>query len=157
MTQFNSFLSTLNSLSFSLHHCIIHVCHPLLIPVTNTIVMTLFRINTSTHNITRGKVKAAASLGCSWEPAGAKGRQPRRTCLWERGLGAPRSQAAPTEVAASLILLCFREVKDSANKGRKAPLSYFRSPGLGLIDVFLNTSFKRTHQMHIIFYLILLS
>lgn len=62
VTQFNSFLSNLNSLPSFLHHCIIHVCHPLLIPVTNIIVMILFRISTSSHNTKRQKLKQLCHL-----------------------------------------------------------------------------------------------
>lgn len=79
VTQFNGFLSTLNSLSFFLHHYIIHVCHPLLIPVTNTFVMILFRINTSSHNEKRQKLKQLCHLAVpgsrSGQRRGSRGEQ----------------------------------------------------------------------------------
>lgn len=79
LTQFNSFLSTLNSLSSFLHCCIIHVCHPLLMPVTNTFVMILFRINTSSHDDKRQKLKQLCHLAVpgtrSGQRRGSRGEQ----------------------------------------------------------------------------------
>lgn len=79
VAQFYSFLSTFNSLSSFLHHCIIHVCHPLLIPVTNTFVMILLRINTSSHDEKRQKLKQLRHLALpgSWsgQRRGSRGEQ----------------------------------------------------------------------------------
>lgn len=72
MTWFNSFLSTLNSPSSFLHHCIIHVCHPLLIPVTNTFVMILFRNNTSSHDEKRQKLKQLCHLALPGSQSGPR-------------------------------------------------------------------------------------
>jgi len=125
--------------------------------VTNSIVMTLFRINTSTHNIKRQKVKAAASLGFAWSPVRAKAKQPWRAgsktcCLRETGLGAHRSQGAPAEVTASLIVLC--EGLNHQKRQKNTPWHILEL--LALIYVFLNIYVKRKHQLHVIFYLILL-
>lgn len=138
MTQFNSFLSTLNSLWSFLHHCIIHVCHPLLIPVTNIIVMILFRINTSSHNRKRQKLKQLCHLALpgsrSGQRHGSRGEQAANLQPVANRSGSWQQPGGTTSTTASLILPCFREVKDwIINKGKKTHPVYFTSTELGLI------------------------
>lgn len=162
MTPFNSFLSNLNSLPPFLHHCIIRVCHPLLIPVTNIIVMILFRISTSSHNTKRQKLKqlfhSVLPGSRSGQRQGSCGEQAANLLPVANRSGADSSQEAPPAATASLILLCFREVKDwTINKGKKTHPVIFHIYWVRLnLNTFLNTYFKQKHQLYVIFYLIVI-
>lgn len=120
----------LNSLSFSPHSCIIHICHPFLIPVTNRITMTLFKINTSIRSIERCKAKVAASAlpGAGAGAAAMSEQQPAG-----RGQGT-ESQQHGQELLPH-CLLCGRQGRNSNCQQRqtvKHTLQYCRSTGLGL-------------------------